>query len=252
MPLKKKTESAALSAAPVSQAVKVGDITAALRQAIRPAKSEILSRFFKTGPGQYGEGDKFWGVMVPDQRAIAKRFKAAPLEVIEQLIKSLIHEQRLTALLILVEQYQAAGERGKKRIVDFYLRHTKSINNWDLVDLSADKILGAYLFDRSRAELYALAKSKSLWERRIAIVATLNFIRQKDLADTFKIAAMLLGDKEDLIHKACGWMIREAGKRDQAAAEAFIKVHIRAMPRTMLRYAIERLPVDKRQFYLKF
>ena len=227
-------------------------IISALKKVANKDKSKILNRFFKTGPGQYGEGDVFWGIVVPEQRAIAKKFKAIPLNELKKLITSPIHEQRLTALLILVEQYKSANQKEQKAIVDFYLRHTKFINNWDLVDLSADKILGAYLFDKDRSLLYGLAKSKSLWERRIALLSTFNFIKQADFSDILKIAKLLLNDKEDLIHKASGWMIREAGKRDFAVAEAFVKEHVKVMPRTMLRYAIERFPEDKRKFYLNF
>lgn len=215
-----------------------------------PQQAAILARFFKTGPGQYGEDDRFIGVKVPVIRKVAKEFKNLPLPEIKCLLHSEIHEERLLALVILVGQFEKSNDAARKRIYDLYLANTQHVNNWDLVDVSAPQIVGGYLEERSRKPLYRLAKSASLWERRISILATFHFIRQGDFADTLKIAEKLLGDKEDLIHKAVGWMLREVGKRDVAMLEAFLNDHCRAMPRTMLRYAIERFPEEKRRKYM--
>ncbi|MEW6604780.1 MAG: DNA alkylation repair protein [Thermoproteota archaeon] len=224
------------------------DVRNELKSLSDPEKAKILQRFFKTGPGQYGEGDIFVGVMVPKSRLVAKKFGDLPLEEIETLLKSKVHEERLVALLILIQKYARAPD--KKEIFDFYVLNANRINNWDLVDLSAPNILGAHLIERDRRLLYRLAKSDSVWERRMAIVATLCFIRNNDFADTLKIAEMLLQDTHDLIHKATGWMLREVGKRDLVVEEEFIAKHCRVMPRTMLRYAIERFPESKKRRYM--
>jgi 3-methyladenine DNA glycosylase AlkD len=226
------------------------ELQACLRSLGNPQQAAILARFFKTGPGEYGEGDVFVGVKVPVQRKLAKEFRDLSLPEIECLLRSEIHEGRLTALLILVLQFAKADAKGRKCIYDLYLTNTEHVNNWDLVDLSAPQVVGAYLEAKSRKPLYGLAKSKSLWERRISILATFHFIRQGEFNDTLKIAEILLADKEDLIHKAVGWMLREVGKRDVQALEGFLQPHHRTMPRTMLRYAIERLAEKKRQMYL--
>ena len=215
-----------------------------------PEQAAVLARFFKTGPGQYGEGDRFIGVKVPVTRQVAKEFQGLPLPEVESLLHSAIHEERLLALVILVGQFEKGNGATRKAIYDFYLANTRHINNWDLVDLSAPQVVGAYLESRSRKPLDRLAKSASLWERRISIVATHWFIRHGDFADTLRIAAKLLADKEDLIHKAVGWMLREVGKRDVRVLEDFLGEHCRTMPRTMLRYAIERFPEEKRRKYL--
>ncbi|MBI4847746.1 MAG: DNA alkylation repair protein [Nitrospirae bacterium] len=222
-----------------------------LRKLANPEKAKILSRFFKTGKGQYGEGDVFLGIKVPEQRRIAKKYPDLPLSEIEKLLHSKIHEERLVALLILIIQYGKAGDEGKKAIYDFYLNNTQRINNWDLVDLSAPNISGDYLIDKDRRILYKLANSESLWERRIAVMSTFAFIRKNDFEATLRIAEVLLIDRHDLIQKAVGWMLREVGKRDQNIEEAFLKKHYKAMPRTMLRYAIERFEEGKRRAYLK-
>ena len=228
------------------------DVQKELKSMADPDKAAILQRFFKTGPGQYGEGDIFIGVMVPQSRQVAKKFSQLPLGEIRTLLYSLIHEERLVALLILAWRYSSASSsREKEEIVKFYLNNIKQVNNWDLVDLSAPNILGAHLVDRDRSLLYRLAGSKNVWERRIAIVATHHFIRSDDFSDTLKIAGMLLQDRHDLIHKAAGWMLHEVGKRDAAAEEAFLDKHCGVMPRTMLRYAIERLPENRRSRYKK-
>jgi 3-methyladenine DNA glycosylase AlkD len=206
--------------------------------------------FFKSGPGQYGEGDRFIGVRVPTLRAVAREFRGLPLAEIAKILKSPIHEERLLALLILVLQTAKSNHVQRKATYDCYLKHTKFINNWDLVDSSAPQIVGGYLIDKSRQPLFDLARSNSLWERRIAIVSTLSFIRQGDFAETLAISQSLLNDPEDLIHKAAGWMLREVGKRDRPILAAFLDRHGPAMPRTMLRYAIENFPPDRRRIYL--
>ena len=211
----------------------------------------ILAGFFKAGPGEYGAGDVFLGIKVPVQRSVAKQYLDLSLPEIGKLLNSKIHEHRLIALLILLKRYGQAGESNKKKFVDFYLQNTKNINNWDLVDLSGHYILGDYLLDRPRQILYQLAKSKNLWERRIAIISTFAFIRKNEFSDTLKIAEILLRDEHDLIHKAVGWMLREVGKRDQAVLEKFLRRRRKIMPRVMLRYAIEKFGQQKRQAYLK-
>lgn len=222
-----------------------------LKLLANPEKAKLFLRFFKTGKGEYGEGDVFLGLTVPQQRGVVKKYRDLALEEAEKLLQSKIHEHRLVALLILVEKYQKGEERLKKEIFDLYLRNTKGINNWDLVDLSAPKIVGPWLLDKDRSLLYKLVRSKNLWERRIGVMATFAFIRENQFEDNLKIAEMLLDDKHDLIHKAVGWMLREIGKRDQGKEEAFLQKHGKRMPRTMLRYAIEKFPEKKRQFFLK-
>jgi len=214
-------------------------------------KAEILQRFFKTGPGGYGEGDRFLGIQVPLLRKVARQYKAFPLKETEQLLYSPFHEERLLALLMLVLQYKQGDEPSRAAIYRLYLQNTAFINNWDLVDVSAEHVVGAHLFNRSRRILYDLARSVSLWERRIAVMATFHFIRREDFADALDVSRMLLADKEDLIHKAVGWMLREIGKRDLAAEQEFLNKHCRIMPRTMLRYAIEKFPEDLRKMYMR-
>jgi 3-methyladenine DNA glycosylase AlkD len=222
-----------------------------LTQAADPKRVRICKWFFKTGKGQYGEGDKFSGITVPVQRKIARRFKHLPLADVKKLLRSPVHEHRFTALKILVFQYESLDEAAKKKIFDFYLDNINRVNNWDLVDTSAPYIVGKHLRSRGRSVLYRLAKSTNLWERRIAMVSTMAFIAEGDLADTFAIAEILLSDQHDLIHKAVGWMLREAGKRSQPALLDFLQTHYAAMPRTALRYAIERLPEAQRKRVLK-
>lgn len=210
-----------------------------------------LSRFFKTGPGQYGEGDKFLGIKVPVTREVVKKvWKQTTWEDLEECIGSEFHEVRLAALLTLVKIFER-NRTQREACVDFYLRHTSSINNWDLVDLSCYPLLGVWLLDKDRSLLYRLARyGKSIWEQRIGIVSTMTFIRNGQLADTFAIADILLHHPHDLIQKAVGWLLREAGKRDRKALEEFLSTRYRTMPRTMLRYAIERFPEDDRKAYL--
>ncbi len=207
--------------------------------------------FFKTGDGEYGAGDKFLGIRVPVLRQQAKKLRDTPLRTVIALLKSTYHEERLLALLMLVNHFQHGDEDTQQNIYELYLQHTRYINNWDLVDSSAHQIVGGWLADKNKAVLYELAKSEDLWERRIAIIATYHFIRQQQFSPTLKISRILLRDNEDLIHKAVGWMLREVGKRDLATEEDFLKQHYKKMPRTMLRYAIEKFPEKKRQSYLK-
>ncbi|MCU0642283.1 MAG: DNA alkylation repair protein [archaeon] len=214
-------------------------------------KARILQGFFKTGKGEYGEGDIFLGIVVPKQRALVKKYwNLLDLGDIQELLNSSIHEHRLTALLMLVKQYEKASGKKKSAIFNFYLLNTRNINNWDLVDLSAPNIVGSHLLDKDRKILYNLANSSHLWEKRISILATSAFIRNKDFEDTIKISEILLKDKHDLIHKAVGWMLREIGKRNLQVLETFLKKHHKTMPRTMLRYAIEKLPEKTRKAYL--
>jgi 3-methyladenine DNA glycosylase AlkD len=226
-------------------------VMAALRVVSETKSISVLQGFFKTGPGQYGEGDIFIGVRVPAARKVAKQFLHLPEEELKKLLNSSIHEERLCALLILVERFKKGDSKDQKIIFTLYMQSAAQINNWDLVDLTAPYIPGPYLFDKDRKQLFKFAKSPLLWERRIAIVSTHYFIRQNDFQDTLDISEILLNDQEDLIHKAVGWMLREVGKRDQDAEETFLKKHYHSMPRTMLRYAIEKFPEEKRQAYLK-
>jgi len=216
-------------------------------------KAVFLQRFFKTGKGEYGEGDQFLGLTVPESRKIAVKYKDLPFSEIKKLLVSKIHEYRLIALLILVNNFKTGDETGQKEIYKFYLDHTKYINNWDLVDLSADKIVGAYLLHRPRKILYTLARSQNLWERRIAMISTYQFIKEKkEYKDTFQIAEILLLDKHDLIQKAVGWMLREVGKRaSKEALVKFLSKNYKQMPRTMLRYSIEHFPQKQRLKYIK-
>ncbi len=221
-----------------------------LAEKASPKKALASAWFFKTGKGQYGEGDKFLGLTVPEQRAIGKRYQHLSLTDIERLLESRYHEHRFTALEILVMQFEKADDLGRGRIFHFYLAHTDCINNWDLVDTSCSYIVGQYLVENNRSILYTLVKSKNIWERRIAIVSTLAFIARNDFADTIKLSELLLGDTHDLIHKAVGWMLREVGKRDSKVLEDFLRKFCRIMPRTMLRYSIEKFSQEKRKKYL--
>ena len=212
--------------------------------------ARFLQGFFKTGVGQYGEGDIFLGIRIPALRKMAKEYKALPLKEVLLLLRSPYHEVRLFALILFVNTFAKSDETIQKKIYNLYVANTRYINNWDLVDISAPNIVGAFLMERSRKPLYQLAKSKSLWERRMATLATFYFIKNNQFADALKIARILLQDKEDLIHKAAGWMLREIGKRDIACAESFLQKHCQVMPRTMLRYAIERFTPSKRRKYM--
>lgn len=206
--------------------------------------------FFKTGPGEYGEGDRFIGIRVPMLRKLAREHRDLPRRDVLKLLHSPIHEQRAVALLILVAQYERGDKATRQEIYELYLGNLQQVNNWDLVDCSAHKIVGEHLALRSKRPLHRLARSRVLWERRVAIIATLTYIRVGAFDETFTIAEMLLDDQEDLIHKAVGWMLREVANRDRAAAEAFLRPRYKTMPRTMLRYAIERFPERRRKQYL--
>lgn len=211
-----------------------------------PKKAKLLQGFFKTGPGQYGQGDIFVGIMVPQSRMLAKKYADTSMADIQELLDSKVHEERLIALLILVERYK----RDPEAIASFYLKNLGRVNNWDLVDLTAPKILGPFVEKGDRSLLYKLAKSPVLWERRVAILATFHLIRKRDFSDALQIAEILLCDEHDLMHKAVGWMLREIGKLDEQKEEEFLKKHCKNMPRTMLRYAVERFPERKRRIYL--
>jgi len=226
-------------------------IKSELKKLANPKQAKILMQFFKIGKGEYGEGDIFLGIKVPVQRQVVKKYQDLPLKDVQQLLNSKIHEHRLVGVLILVRQFMKGDEKQRGVIYKIYLKNTRRINNWDLVDLSAPNIVGTYLLDKPRKILYQLAKSKNLWERRIGIMATFIFIRNNDFKDTLAISKILLNDPHDLIHKAVGWMLRELGKRDQVIEEKFLKEHFQKMPRTMLRYAIEKFPEKKRQGYLR-
>lgn len=232
--------------------MKATDVEKDLQRLTTSAKAKASSWFFKSGEGEYGYGDKFIGVTVPEQRSVAKKyFKDIDLGEVEKLLHSEIHEYRLTALIILTYKFAKESEEGKKKIYDIYLKNLKYVNNWDLVDSSADKIVGAYIQDRDRSILYKLAKSDDLWENRVAMISTFHFIKNGEHEDTFKIAEILLHHKHDLIHKAVGWMLRELGKKQgEARLRSFLDKHYLEMPRTMLRYAIEKFEESVRLKYL--
>jgi 3-methyladenine DNA glycosylase AlkD len=227
------------------------EIRREMKRLADPVIAEHSQRFFKTGPGQYGEGDKFLGIRVPKVRQVAKQAGDLSLDQVTELLHSPWHEERLLAVIILTLQFKRGKPGLQKEIFDLYLASTGWINNWDLVDVSAHLVVGPWLQDRSRQRLRQLARSESLWERRIAMMATYHFIKQDDFADTLDLAEILLHDSHDLIHKMVGWMLREIGKRDQSVEEEFLQDHYRTMPRTMLRYAIEKFEEGLRQRYLR-
>ncbi|OGM21071.1 DNA alkylation repair protein [Candidatus Woesebacteria bacterium RIFCSPHIGHO2_01_FULL_38_9] len=240
------------------------DLKKELKSYASKEKAKFYPRFFKAGSGEYAEGDKFIGVSVPNCRMVAKKYENLSLQDLQEILSSKIHEERLVALLILVEKFRKGDEGVKEEIYKFYLKNTKNINNWDLVDLSADKIVGDFLYGhpdctttfqgatfKGTGILYRLAKSDNVWERRIAIIATFYFIKSNRYAETLKISEILLDDNHDLIHKGVGWMLREVGKRSQKDLEGFLKKYYKVMPRTMLRYSIEKFPEDLRKKYLR-
>lgn len=231
--------------------MKSTEIKKELEDYIDPVKREYLPKFFKTGKGQYGEGDKFLGVVVPNTRIVAKKHKDVSFEVVAELLQSEWHECRLCALLMMVERFKKSDEKERENIYRFYLSQTKHINNWDLVDLSAPYIVGDYLKDKSRDDLYRLAESNLLWEQRIAVVATVTLIRNNDFIDILRLAELLLQHKHDLIQKAVGWMLREMGKKDRDLLLQFLDKYSKVMPRTMLRYSIEKLTEAERKYYMK-
>jgi 3-methyladenine DNA glycosylase AlkD len=228
----------------------LADIRRRARKLADPGRAAALQRFFRTGPGEYGAGDRFLGLTVPAVRQLARDYDGLTLREAAALLQSRWHEERLLALVILVRQYARSGPVARDAIYRLYLRNTSRINSWDLVDISAEHIVGAHLRDRDRGVLRQLARSRVLWRRRIAIMATFHFIRRGEFDDTLDIARLLLSDPHDLVHKAVGWMLREIGKRDRAVEERFLRQHARRMPRTMLRYAIERFPEKTRRSYL--
>lgn len=229
----------------------IGEISRELRKLAEPERARIHQRFFKTGRGEYGEGDMFLGIRVPHIRKHVKNFRELSLTDTENLLHSRWHEERLFALLILVDSFKRSGDELGENIYDLYMDSTRWINNWDLVDLSAPNIPGVWLLSRDRKPLYEFAESDDLWKKRISIISTQHFIRKNDFKDTLHISKKLLKDDHDLIHKAVGWMLREVGKKNLETEEEFLMEHYREMPRTMLRYAIERFPEEKRQKYLK-
>lgn len=215
-----------------------------------PQKAKHTEYFFKTGKGEYGEGDRFIGCSVPEIRHVAKDNKDLPLGELQLLLDDEIHDCRLCALVILTECFKKASEEKRQSLVNFYLANTHRINNWDLVDMSAYHILGEWLKDKDRSILYQLAESKILWEQRIAVIATMTFIKMNDFTDTLRLSKLFLSHPHDLIHKACGWMLREVGKRDEAVLTNFLEQFAHQMPRTMLRYSIEKLTPAQRTYYL--
>lgn len=231
--------------------IEINNLKEELKRYTDKEKAEFLPRFFKSGPGDYGEGDVFIGVTVPNQRKVARKFKNLSLQDIESLLNEDVHEYRLTALIILVYQFEKSKEDSKRVIVDFYLENADRVNNWDLVDSTAHKILGPYLINKDRKILYKLAKEEHLWKQRIAIMATFHFIKNNDYKDALAISEILINHKHDLIHKAVGWMLREIGNRDKEVEVDFLNKHYKLMPRTMLRYAIEKFSNEERQDYLK-
>ncbi len=230
---------------------RVLDIQNELRRLANEEIAEHSQRFFQTAKGQYGHGDRFLGIRVPALRKIARQYRGVSVDEASRLLKSEFHEERLLSLLLLVAMFKKANDEGRRAIYNLYLQNTRFINNWDLVDSSAEHIVGAQLRDGDKKPLYDLAVSDMLWERRISIMSTFHFIKHSEFDDTLRIAEILLPDKEDLIHKAVGWMLREIGKRNIETEEIFLKKYYRQMPRTMLRYAIEKFPEPKRQKYLK-
>jgi 3-methyladenine DNA glycosylase AlkD len=232
-------------------ALRASAVRADLARAADPGRAKVLAGFFKTGPGQYAEGDVFLGLRVGDQRAVARKYRDLPPGEIERLLHSRIHEERLTALIILVDRYERGDAKAKAACVRLYLANLRWVNNWDLVDSSAHQILGDHLLTRDRRRLLRLARSKVLWERRVAMVATYAFIVAGDAEPTFEIARLLLSDEHDLIHKAAGWMLREVGKRvSEDRLRTFLDEHVTDLPRTALRYAIERFPPGERKAWL--
>lgn len=218
---------------------------------IDPIKREYLPRFFKTGKGQYGEGDRFLGVVVPNTRLVARKHREVPFEVVAELLRSEWHECRLCALLILVERFKKSDEPMRKELYEFYLSQTARVNNWDLVDLSAPAIVGGYLLDKPREELYRLAASPLLWEQRIAVVSTITLIRNRDFIDILRLSELMLHHPHDLMQKAIGWMLREMGKRDPDLLVQFLEKWSKQMPRTMLRYSIEKFTPEERAYFMK-
>jgi len=231
----------------------LSDIQKEIRGLANPEKAKLLQRFFKTGKGQYGEGDVFLGVMVPQTRGVAKKYANAELNDIRELLNSKFHEERLLGLIILNLKFKKAKNDSfaRRTMFEFYLKNTNRINNWDLVDLSAPNIVGEFLQTEDTVILKSLAKSQNIWERRISIVSTFPFIKKRNFGETLAISELLINDEHDLIHKAVGWALREVGKKNKNVLELFLQQRYKEMPRTMLRYAIEKFPEEERRRYLK-
>jgi len=231
--------------------VRIAELRKKIKSTASPEISKTMQWFFKTREGEYGEGDVFAGLKVPTQRKLAREFRDLPLTDLKILLNSSIHEERLISLFILVDNYERGDDKKRGKIFSFYLKNRKGINNWDLVDLSAPKIIGKHLLSKDKSLLFKFALSKNLWEQRIAVLSTFEFIKNNDFVVALQISEILLHDNHDLIHKAVGWMLREIGKRDLQAEEKFLKLNYKKMPRTMLRYAIEKFPETKRKKYLQ-
>lgn len=227
------------------------NLNTALKKAADKKTAIQTQKFFKTGKGEYGEGDIFIGITVPECRELAKKYEHLSLLQIKKHLQSKIHEERQVALMILSAQYKKANKKQKEKIFKYYLKNKEHINNWDLVDGSAWEIVGAHLLDKDKDILHVLATSRRLWDRRIAIVSTMHFIRNNHFDTTLQLAEEFMNDKEDLMHKATGWLLREVGKKDQKRLEIFLDRHHKTMPRTMLRYAIERLAPEKKKHYMR-
>ncbi|HBX66367.1 MAG: DNA alkylation repair protein [Balneola sp.] len=230
--------------------MKHSEVIAQLKNLANPEKAKHSTRFFKSGPGEYGEGDKFLGIKVPDQRKIAKEYRDLPANEIEKLLQNEFHEVRLTAVMLMTYKVEKGGVDELEEMTRLYLNNLPAMNNWDIVDSSCHKILGPFLEDKERGLLYDFAQSDDLWKKRIAMITTYHFIKQEDFTDTIKIAEILVDDDHDLIHKAVGWMLREVGNRDLETEEEFLRKYYQNMPRTMLRYAIEKLEEPLRLKYL--
>ena len=230
--------------------MKAQEISRLLRRRADPVRAEHSERYFKTGPGEYGEGDRFLGIRVPEIRALVRKCGTVPPESIQALLMSPFHEERLFALLLMVRYFAKGDEQARMALYTLYLENIHYVNNWDLVDSSASHIIGGYLENRDKRILYKLAESPSVWERRIAVIATFQFIKSNQFDDALKLAHLLLEDKADLIHKAVGWLLREVGKRDMDIEKTYLMAHYKMMPRTMLRYAIERFPAQERKKFL--
>ncbi|MFB5651911.1 DNA alkylation repair protein [Leptospira wolffii] len=247
---KRKISSKKISSAFPGASKKASEVIREIRSHADPKKVEILAGFFKSGKGEYGEGDIFLGIQVPPIRKISKEFRGLPLTELQKIVSSKYHEERLCGFFILCETFSKSEEADRKKLHSFYLKNIKYVNNWDIVDLSSREMIGDYLRDKKRDLLYKLAKSKNLWERRISVIATYSFIRQGDFGDTLSISELLITDKEDLIHKATGWMLREVGNRDLKVETDFLDKHAERMPRTMLRYSIEKFPEALKKKYM--
>ncbi len=230
----------------------IAELRKEMEECSNEEKAKLYQRFFKTGPGQYGEGDVFMGLTMPETRAISSKYTEMPIEEVQELLNSEIHEHRMSALLIVIQKYRKANKEEKRKLYEFYLKNMSRINNWDLIDVTASHVVGDFLFNNKEEKemLYKLAKSNDLWEKRISVISTFRFIKENEFEDSINISEILLNDKHDLIHKAVGWMLREIGKKDQEIEEEFLRKYHKTMPRTMLRYSLEKFTKDKKDFYM--